>query len=435
MPTASVTLVVHGTFAAKEAWWRLGENGARTFADRLEERLAARGMAGSVWRPALAAGMTCDEFAWSGRNRDGERRRAGRALARALDELARRAGATAAAPLTVHLVAHSHGGNVVLEALRHARGPLRFGAISLLGTPLITVRPAARFACLLLALLILLLPFALPFVIGFERGNSAGASASSTEAAANAPPREPWLMTVLTGFLVVILYGWLFWWLRWVIDGIWWVAFSLARAVASRFGRATDFVYGPSPARTLQILGGHPLLLLSAHHDEADVLLKIGSAPTELYAEWVGRFRSRWARSAEFLFLRPIVRGLVLPALEIVLEATSLGMPRWRTLFFDHAIERLEDRRGYPRSIVRHEPVDVASGSAAAGKHAGPVVVPAAVARVVTRSDAVIDTLREVARHVARQIRLCHSAYYEDDATIERIARHVVADETRPPAA
>ena len=135
----AVTLVVHGTYAAQAKWWRLGTNGEATFADRLEDELSRRGLSGTVWKPALAEGLDYSSFAWSGRNRHRHRIRGASGLSSSLNELAQRVAATPSEPLTVNFVAHSHGGNVVLEALRHLRPNVRVGRIALLGTPLVVV--------------------------------------------------------------------------------------------------------------------------------------------------------------------------------------------------------------------------------------------------------------------------------------------------------
>src|SRR5215203_2469135 len=151
MNRREITLVIHGTFAARETWWRLG---GELFADRLEKALVRHGLQGTVWRPALEAGLTYEDFMWSGRNIDRDRVKAGRALARTLASLAERTGATNAEPLILHLVGHSHGGNVILEALRSLDSRLKPGQIVFLGTPLLRSTPAFRPARLLLASLL-----------------------------------------------------------------------------------------------------------------------------------------------------------------------------------------------------------------------------------------------------------------------------------------
>src|SRR5690349_1783859 len=112
------TLVIHGTFAREETWWRPGTEAAPSFADALESALVQRGLSGSVWSRGPEGEFKPDDFAWSGRNRHRDRKQAAVAIARRLGDLARLRGATASNPLRINFVAHSHGGNVALEVLR-----------------------------------------------------------------------------------------------------------------------------------------------------------------------------------------------------------------------------------------------------------------------------------------------------------------------------
>ena len=132
-----LTLVIHSTFARDERWWRLGGGDQPTFADLLEEKLAAHGLTGTVWKPALEHGFTHQDFSWSGRNKHSDRVKAARELCRKLGELAQKMGTTAENPLTVNLVAHSHGGNDVLEMLRHIPRGVQVGNVITLGTQII----------------------------------------------------------------------------------------------------------------------------------------------------------------------------------------------------------------------------------------------------------------------------------------------------------
>ncbi len=122
-------ILVHGTFsntrkAGEELrpWWIADSD----FCTKLNEALAARGS------PARAGASQL--FAWSGKNLESERRKAGRALAQHLRELELNASIS-----RYHLVAHSHGGNVILNALREIQ-PQRLGAVIFLGTPFLRFR-------------------------------------------------------------------------------------------------------------------------------------------------------------------------------------------------------------------------------------------------------------------------------------------------------
>jgi hypothetical protein len=166
-----LTVIVHGTFAAEEKWWRLGTDGEKTFADRLEQELSLRGASGTVWNPELVNRFDYSLFTWSGRNRHRDRVKAARGLSRTLNHLAQHVEATPREPLTVNFVAHSHGGNVVLEALRHIGPNVRIGRIALLGTPLITARPAFRIARFVFSTILLALAFVC-FILLITEGGS-----------------------------------------------------------------------------------------------------------------------------------------------------------------------------------------------------------------------------------------------------------------------
>ncbi len=106
--------IIHGTFNPPEPgtvkWFETGRNGVTTFCDALSERLMGTPLQGAVWR--MPHGPTV--FAWSGQNDHAERVAAGMKLASEMLEVVKR-DPTA----RVHLVAHSHGGNVVLKAIEH----------------------------------------------------------------------------------------------------------------------------------------------------------------------------------------------------------------------------------------------------------------------------------------------------------------------------
>ncbi len=169
----TLTLVVHGTFAKEAEWWRLSADGNVTFADQLEREMTRCGVSGTVWAPLLSEGFDYDAIAWTGQNRHRDRVKAAKQLSATLNAFAERVHANPNEPVVVNFVAHSHGGNVVLEALRRFNPAVQVGRIALLGTPLIKVRPAFRLArpflsVLLSALLVGMV--AMPFVLAFSRG-------------------------------------------------------------------------------------------------------------------------------------------------------------------------------------------------------------------------------------------------------------------------
>jgi hypothetical protein len=128
-------IIVHGTWAAPTPgvvrWYQPGE-GARApgeFVSKLDEALRKRGSPARCWAHCTEG----DEiFHWSGDNNWIMRTRAASALADYVVKL-RNEG------WRCHLVAHSHGGNVALEALPQITTALHpevpYGQIVTLGTP------------------------------------------------------------------------------------------------------------------------------------------------------------------------------------------------------------------------------------------------------------------------------------------------------------
>jgi hypothetical protein len=119
-----LVITVHGTFAHDvgddgEQWWQRGS----LFTSVLAERLAEKGFPDVALQP----------FHWSGLNSDQARLRAAAALAGTIATTKRNGRPVA-------VLAHSHGGNVLMEALvqRRTRRPL--AAALTLGTPFFTRR-------------------------------------------------------------------------------------------------------------------------------------------------------------------------------------------------------------------------------------------------------------------------------------------------------
>lgn len=132
MPSRETVLVVHGTFASPpetssaslraasvEEWWL--PHGS--FCTLLNERLKQQGSNARCWaHPG-------DPFYWSGANTWSERALAGRHLAKELRRLIRE-------EWLCHVVAHSHGGNVLLSALEELGDEAdKLGSLCVLGTP------------------------------------------------------------------------------------------------------------------------------------------------------------------------------------------------------------------------------------------------------------------------------------------------------------
>lgn len=423
----TVTLVTHGTFAAQGEWWRLGREGEATFADRLESELSRRGLADTVWKPALEAGFDYSAFSWSGLNRHRDRVRGARRLSSSLNEFAKRIQATADDPLIVNFVAHSHGGNVVLEALRHLYGNVRVGRVALLGTPLITVRPAFRIARFVFSAILLTLFYLLVMLVLYELGSLLFTGhwfkpEGETE-------QTTWLLLFP---LVLIAYGWLFWVFGNFLDVVWRICCWSGQPIAWTRKKARALVYGPSPRKLATILAGRPILLITSYNDEAELLLQLGSAPARLYREYVSTKFSIPGRVLEFVFVRPFTLGVFLKAIEMFLEVLSLGFSVWRALVQDFGIATRATGVYYPADLLMQEQLDVR---------------PHAVTRLADVEDATGHSdrakgdarlqislglsLQEVTAELKRQIQLRHSMYYEDDAIIVHLAEFLIGSELR----
>lgn len=417
----TVTLVVHGTYAADAAWWRLGADGEATFADRLETELARRGLAGTVWRPWLEEGF--EAFVWSGRNRHRDRVAGARKLSASLDRFAQNVEATPDEPVTVNLVAHSHGGNVVLEALTRLRPNVRVGRVVLLGTPLATVRPAFRlarfaFSAVLLGFLFLgFLVFAMDPFVSAPEGVQEGFVMR-------------WLGPILVAYGLGL--GWLFWFFGNLLDVAWRAVCRLFQPILWLRGKAASLLYGPSPPKLAEILDAPPILLLTSYNDEADLLLRAGSGPATLYRDFAATF-SRWGRALELAFLRPLMLGVFLKAAEMFLERVSLGVPIWRSLFFDHTVAPLRENPYYPRRLLVQERLDLRPTAASLPESPDGEEVDAP-ARGSGQPRRLHLSLKEVTDEIKRQVRLRHSAYYENEEVVVRIAELVSGEPLQPAA-
>jgi hypothetical protein len=146
------TIVIHGTLARNEAWWR--DVAASDFLTALADGMAAGGRdRHDVWtiagrpvsqfaelQPVAARGFFGTKqppfnqigghFCWSGENVHRERLDGGLALARYLEVLA---GISPDEPIDI--VAHSHGANLVKVATCEAGRQVRFGQLVFLAAP------------------------------------------------------------------------------------------------------------------------------------------------------------------------------------------------------------------------------------------------------------------------------------------------------------
>ena len=121
-------LLIHGTFANEAlSWWLPGSD----FCRKLDAALLRRKSWARCWAHIV---NPTEVFAWTGSNLEIERRFAGDMLAKEIINLE-----TTTDIDRYHIVAHSHGGNVVLNALHSlAESPKKLGAIIFLGTPVLS---------------------------------------------------------------------------------------------------------------------------------------------------------------------------------------------------------------------------------------------------------------------------------------------------------
>lgn len=146
-------IIVHGTHDPEGEWWI--ETTLGSFAAQIDEGLVAAGAPAQVWRienlhvsafrelrPKVSRnwlwipkhppfGNREGRFSWSGADYHGAGRLlGGTQLARYLETL------TCLAPEeTIHVIAHSHGCNVVKQATQVLRNPVKLGRIAFLACP------------------------------------------------------------------------------------------------------------------------------------------------------------------------------------------------------------------------------------------------------------------------------------------------------------
>lgn len=145
------TIVVHGTLAKESTWWRAQESGR--FLDAVARGMREGGQEPDLWtiagrpvsefkilRPKRSwgfFGMKLPPFdniegryCWGGANMHVERTRCGEELARYLETLAEISPGE-----TIHLIAHSHGGNLIKVATNHVGPQVSIGRVVLLACP------------------------------------------------------------------------------------------------------------------------------------------------------------------------------------------------------------------------------------------------------------------------------------------------------------
>jgi hypothetical protein len=113
MVDTQYVLVIHGTWnppdSVSPTWHQLHESDSQNFCRKLNDALEGLGFGRAVWRHVSGQEI---HFGWSGTNKDADRIAAGQALCELIWSIVRRDPSA-----RIHLVAHSHGANVVLYAL------------------------------------------------------------------------------------------------------------------------------------------------------------------------------------------------------------------------------------------------------------------------------------------------------------------------------
>jgi pimeloyl-ACP methyl ester carboxylesterase len=417
---AAFTFIVHGTFAKDESWWRLGNEFDQTFADELEVALSSKGISETVWKPALDSGFTYDDFSWSGANRHRDRVTGAKDIAANLERLGEQLGVSEASPLTVNFVAHSHGGNVVLEILRRLPRNIQVGRVALLGTPLISFRPTLRQLRLPIALILLFILLTTVSLAVVQLTNLA-VTGQATEITRVVPTRA----ILLYAILGTSIYGWFFFFLSSLLTWVWRILYSAWYPVRSLFRRSKRGVYGPSERELAKVLNGRSITLFTTKNDEADILLKLCSAPKTLYAEHVATHWNYLMRGLEFLFLRPLVYGIVFNLLELSLERRALGFSWLAVRFFDYDVARPKALFGCKTDLMEEvyfeaQPLSAPSNSVTiedmTSRKKSSVLV-----EIEDRPRSVAVTLAEVIAEIKKQISLRHSFYYKNPALVVRL--------------
>lgn len=425
----TVTLIIHGTNAAGADWWRLGDGNGDTFADRLETALTQRGLGGTVWKPAREKDFPYNAFSWSGENRHRERIKGGKTLAASINKLASALGANKKDPLTVNLVAHSHGGNVVLEAIRQLDDTVSIGRCVMLGTPLISFFPAFRLWRLCIGTSLLSLPaimllalFLYPIIfacvhLGF---------CSMPEHLLPAPIVALGSMLFLVLFFT-LLSGWAFAILAWIVDVVWILVLKLS---LWPFNRRTGQTYGPRPADLAKRLGKETgtetqkqIVLYTSHFDEAKLVLNLGAEPGQLYRHYCAGIRNEVFRATHNLMLYPLIELFFFKAFEIVLECFVLGFSWWSVLFLDYEISDLKKSRAYPNWLFKQVHLKDADFSSddrnEMRKSTTNEVVQASSGE---NPSTLLAALQKAVRDVKAQVNLKHNQYHKSDKVVSRVA-------------
>lgn len=443
-PSEQITVLVHGTFAnpyfeepegsledgtleedpAFPTWWRFAEEGQEPkAADRLQEALTELdpSLEGTVWRPGDPRDKGLgyrDVGEWSGENSDKARKGAAKDLAASLAKVAEGRGCTAEEPLEVNLVAHSHGGNVVLESLKRLAPNVKPRQLCLLGTP-ITWRfwdPRLVYVPYLIWSFILLIWGIVDY----------GKLLKELPDVDQGGLWFDWLVVLV---IVVPIYLWL--------------GALLARFFRWIFGLFPGKpAYGPKPKQLEKILDGRPAQLLISPEDEADLMMHMGAAPLDVYKAMIrgrpkitggpiGRAVRLVLRVFEIFYFRNFAYAVVVPSAEILLEHGGLGFSLPSVLLHNYEMVSWTQRRGYRNTQI--ETLDV-EAEALKPRPLKVDLTQSTLAGTIrpkglreTRHDKDrIATLRETLFGtlvgLRDQLKLRHSGYYESDEVLKAVS-------------
>lgn len=415
--SSPVTIIVHGTFASQADWWKLGTG--ETFADRLESVLSEQGMCGTVWQPVLKAGLSYEHFAWSGENSHRARVAAGRHLAQSLQELAQRCSASPASPLQVNMIAHSHGGNVALEALRHMGDTVRVRRLVCLGTPLISFRPALRilrpftvsFLTLFMSIFAFLPFIVIPTLVRYIQGIPLN------------PEEHDQLLGAIVWPVIIPMFGWILLGLNRLVDLLW---AGLCWGWLLMIGKTNGQAYGPAPQKLARDLDGKQVLVLTSHFDEADLFLQLSAAPAELYKEFARTKYSGWQAYLERIIFRPAVIGLLLHPAELVLERFVLGVSWLRLLLFDYDTTWVRERGAYPPAVFHQ--VDLTKELHLEQTLLRQNPAPTLSFNPFGDGTSLGRRLHAVGQGLSDQIRLRHAMYYQNVYVLNLVSSFLTKD-------
>jgi hypothetical protein len=188
-----------------------------------------------------------------------------------------------------------------------------------------------------------------------------------------------------------------------------------------------------------QQLRGGRILDLRGHNDEADILLKVTSAPEVLYLEYVKTKLGIFSKFFEMVFVRPFVLGAVLKALEVLTERVAFGFSWLRVLFVDYEVWSSDADPYYDRTLFSVQRIDskaVASTQILSKTPEDSERRDTQTTRLSNREPLGMSLI-EIKNEIAAQISLRHSAYYQDSKIIDRVAEFLAGkqEETQEPKA